>query len=168
MFGLGEIVKKAREGKLGFRMDEVMSGDHAFEADCGDSTARRPMQFKVTWGPESISEWIDPRSDKFLWQELEGSVSVDGLCDETPCKGTLELKYLDGQFLRYDFRFDVEGKPYRFVGEKVNIWPWNLPVSHTTCYGVLTEADTGKLISKSVTHFRFRTIPAFLASMRFW
>jgi hypothetical protein len=39
-------------------------------------------------------------------------------------------------------------------------------VSHTTCYGVLTEAASGKLVSKSVTHFRLATAPAFLASLR--
>jgi hypothetical protein len=53
------------------------------------------------------------------------------------------------------------------VGEKVNIKLWNLPVSHTTCVGRVTELESGKLISTSVTIFRMRTLPAFLGSFRF-
>ena len=41
--------------------------------------------------------------------------------------------YLTEHRLRYSFEFEAQGKPHRFVGEKVNIWPWNLPTSHTTC-----------------------------------
>jgi hypothetical protein len=153
------------EGRVGFRMDEVMSGDHAFEPGCGPE-GRWPMSFAVTWGPDDLRAWIDPGSGEFLTQPLEGTVTVGGLCDDAPCRGRLELRYFDEHALRYTFEFSASGVRYRFVGEKVNIKPWNLPVSHTTCYGVLTELDTGRLVSRSVTHFRFRTIPAFLASLR--
>ena len=50
--------------------------------------------------------------------------------------------------------------------QKRNIKPWNLPVSHTTCYGELTEAKSGKLVSRSVTYFRLKTLPSFLWSFR--
>lgn len=153
------------ERPVGFRMDEVMSGEHVFEPGCGPQ-GRHPMSFAVTWGPDDLRTWGDPRSGEFLTQDLEGTVTVGGLCGETPCRGRLELRYFDEHALRYTFEFDAAGRRYRYVGEKVNIRPWNLPVSHTTCYGVLTEAHSGRLISRSVTHFRFRTIPAFLASLR--
>lgn len=162
------MIKKllSKIGEVGFRMDEVMSGLHSFEPVYGDPRERRPIEFRATWGPDNIGEWINPFSNGFLRQDLVGTITVDGLCKDAKCVGTLELNYFDGQFLRYDFNFSADGKLYRYVGEKVNIKPWNLPVSHTTCYGVITEEYNGTLVSKSTTHFRAKTIPAFLKSFR--
>ena len=114
---------------------------------------------------------LQPIIEKFreytkLQSDLEGTVSIDGLCVDEPCRGTLALRYLTDQTLRYSFEFQVASVPYRYVGEKVHIRPWNLPWSHTTCYGRLVRSDTGELVSTSVTHFRWRSIPAFLASLR--
>ena len=153
-------------GRLGFRIDEVMSGTHEFEAGFGPA-GKLPMSFRVTWGPDDIRTWINPGSGEFLTQPLEGTVTVGGLCKDAPCKGRLELRYFDEHALRYTFEFLGCGVRYEYVGEKVNIRPWNLPISHTTCYGRLTEADTGRLVSRSVTHFRLHTAPAFVGSFRF-
>ena len=120
----------------------------------------------MTWGTDDLVRWLDHRSGTFLTQDLEGTVTVGGLCEAAPCKGRLELRYFDEHVLRYRFEFEVDGIRYRYVGEKVNIQPWNLPVSHTTCFGVVTELETGRLISRSVTHFRLSTIPGFLRSLR--
>jgi hypothetical protein len=98
--------------------------------------------------------------------ELEGTVSVEFLCQDAPCSGSFEMRYLSEHRIRYSFEFEAQGKPYRYVGEKVNIWPWNLATSHTTCFGTLVEADTGKLVSRSVTYFRMHTLPGFVASLR--
>jgi hypothetical protein len=98
--------------------------------------------------------------------ELEGTVTIDGLCDQTPCTGSLELRYLKEHKIRYSFGFKVDGKAYRYVGEKVDIQLWNLPRSHTTCFGRLFLLGTGELVSTSVTHFRIRSLPRFLASAR--
>ncbi len=165
---MGKLVQRMRGwfgGPIGFRMDEVMSGEHVFEPGHGPA-GRHPFEFTVTWGPDDLWTWIDPDDPGFLTQPLEGTVTVGGLCESAPCRGRLELRYFDEHALRYTFEFEVSGRRYRYLGEKVNIQPWNLPVSHTTCYGVLTEADGGRLVSRSVTHFRFRTIPAFLRSLR--
>jgi hypothetical protein len=162
---LNEMLRSLRDMRFGFRMDEVMSGTHVFEPGCGPA-GRLPMSFTVTWGPDDVLRWVDPRSGDFLTQTLEGTVTVGGLCEDAPCKGRLELRYFDEHMLRYTFEFEVGGVRYRYLGEKVNIQAWNLPVSHTTCYGVLTEAETGRLISRSVTHFRLSAIPAFLGSLR--
>lgn len=150
----------------GFSIQEVMSGEHEFEPGCGPS-GRYPFEFHVTWGTDKLLQWLDRSSETFLVSDLEGKVTVGGLCKEAPCKGQLELKYFGERRLRYTFDFQNDGTTYHFVGEKVNIRPWNLPVSHTTCFGVLTEKETGKLVSRSVTHFRFRSLPRFLASLRF-
>lgn len=152
-------------GNVGFQMDEVMSGEHEFVG--GDGTGKkRDMEFKVRWGTDNIFDWLNPFDENFMTNTLEGTVTIDGLCDEAPCTGTLELRYFTEQKIRYTFSFEVEGKTYHFVGEKRNILPWNLHQSHTTCYGELREADSEKLISKSTTYFRFNTLPAFLASFR--
>ena len=156
------------ERRLGFEMDEVMTGEHEFEKGFGPS-GKKFMEFRATWGPKRISRFLNPRSDKFCISELEGTVTIEGLCADIPMKGTLELSYFKEHKLRYTFDFSVDGKDYHFIGEKVDVrlWCfWALPRTHTTCYGKLTLADTGELVSKSITYFRFRTSLAFMRSFR--
>jgi len=150
---------------MGFLIEEMMSGEHEFEPGFG-IPGKLPMSFKVTWGAEQMLKWLNPASEDFLKSDLEGTVSIDGLCQDTPCKGSLELRYFKDQSIRYTFDFSVDDKEYHYVGEKVKIYPWNLPWSHTTCYGRLTRKDTDELISTSITYFRLKTAPAFLASLR--
>lgn len=161
---LQEIKDRWYEGRLGFQMDEVMAGEHWFEPGCGPEGSL-PFEFRVTWGPKNVAAWLD-RSAKGFHNELHGTIHASGLCDGAACEGTLDLDYFDGHKIRYVFEFEWSGKKYRFVGEKLNIMPWNLPYSHTTCFGTLTEAASGKLISRSVTHFRITSAPTFLKSMR--
>ncbi|MFH1810312.1 MAG: hypothetical protein ABIJ09_16320 [Pseudomonadota bacterium] len=159
------IVNMLSEGRVGFRMDEVMSGEHVFEPGCGPE-GRHHMHFVASWGPRDLTRFLNPFRDDFMVNELEGTVSVDFLCKNAPCRGSLALRYFADRTLRYSFDFDAQGRRHRFVGEKVNIWPWNLPYTHTTCFGTVVEVDTGKLVSRSVTHFRLHTLPAFVASLR--
>ena len=124
------------------------------------------MEFVIDWGPHNFSSWINPQNKDFLTQPLKGHVTVEGLCERKPCTGTLELKYFTEYRIRYTFTFKAKGKTYCYVGEKVNIKPWNLPISHTTCFGRLTEKATGKLVSTSIVYFRLRTLIKFLLSFR--
>jgi hypothetical protein len=158
-----EIITKIKA--FGFKVDEEMSGHHRFEPGRGPP-GRHPFSFRLTWGPGNLGRWLDPGDPQFMTQEAEGSLTVGGLCQDTPCRGTLELRYRDEHLIRYTLDFGHEGAAYRFVGEKVNIRPWNLPVSHTTCHGRVTAVETGVLLSTSVTHFRLSTLPAFLGSFR--
>jgi len=153
-------------GTWGFEMHEQMSGTHVFEPPFGDPEERVPFRFDITWGPRDLWRWLNPRDEEFLCQQLRGTVSAAGLCENAPCEGVLELRYFGEHVLRYTFEFLAQGVAYRYVGEKVNIRPWNLPFSHTTCFGVLTEARSGRLVSRSVTHFRMSTAIAFLRSLR--
>ena len=164
-FDVEGLLKRVREGRIGFRMDEVMSGVQEFEPGCGPP-GQRAMEFRLTWGPDSLLDWVQPSSGKFLWQEAKGEISVDGLCLKVPCRGSLSLRYFDEHRLVYSLDFEASGKRYRYVGEKVNIWPWNLLTSHTTCFGRIIEPDSGKLVSTGVAHFRFNTVPDFAASFR--
>ncbi|HEY3449835.1 MAG TPA: hypothetical protein VGK67_26005 [Myxococcales bacterium] len=162
---LGESLQRLREGGVGFQMDETMTGEHEFAPGFGPA-GKRKLEFRVTWGPKNVARWISPGSQEFLTQPLAGTVTVDGLCEAAPCTGTLELRYLGEHLIRYTFGFEAGGKKLRYVGEKRDIRPWNLPVSHTTCFGKITEVETGALVSTSVTHFRLRTLPGFLLSLR--
>lgn len=160
-----DMLASFRKYKLGFHLHEQMTGTHEFEPGYGPE-GRHPFEFAVTWGPDDLARWLDPRHDGFLSQRLYGTVTVGGLCDAATCAGTLELRYFDDHKIRYTFAFNAGGMRYRYVGEKVNIRAWNLPVSHTTCYGSIIELDTGRLISRSVSHFRIKTVPRFAASLR--
>jgi len=151
--------------RVGFTMHEVMTGTHEFEPGMGPPR-RHPMEFRVTWGPPPQRSWLNRSGGQFMQQPLAGNVTIGELCEAAPCEGSLELLYFDQAKIRYRFELEAQGKRYRFVGEKVNIRPWNLPVSHTTCFGRLTEVDGGRLVSVSLTHFRLRTLPAFLMSFR--
>ena len=152
---------------LGFKIDETMIGDHKFEFG---SFKERPnfMQFSITWGPKNILKWLNPFDDDFMTQPLKGTITIEGLCEEAPCEGTLALAYHEGR-IRYDIYFSVNGTKFEYVGEKRDIRPWNLHRTHTTCYGNLYARTVfgTTLVSKSTTHFRLGTLPKFLKSFRF-
>lgn len=152
-------------GPTGFRIDEIMTGDHEFVKDAGPG-GRLPFEFRVNWGPDSIARWANPAGSEFFTNSLEGELDMGGFGDNIPVKGTLELRYLEEQKIRYSFNFSHGGKEYRYTGEKIHIYPWNLPWSHTTCFGEVTEKDSGRVISTSVTHFNFEQMPDFLGSLK--
>ncbi len=160
-----ENLKLLVAGRLGFSIDETMSGYHEFEPGFGPP-GEQPLEFRVTWGTRDFLDWVNRHGRRLPTQDLHGVISVGGLCENAPCHGTLELMYFDKKKIRYTLNFVVDDKPYRFIGEKVNIRPWNLPVSHTTCYGTLTEAETNRLVSRSVTYFHIKTMPEFAGSLR--
>lgn len=149
---------------IGFSMHEKMTGTHDFEPGCGPE-GHHFLEFEVDWGPRSLRTFLLP-GPGFMRAELKGHVTVGGLCERAPCNGIFELRYFTDRRIRYEFEFEADGEHYRYVGEKVNILPWNLPVSHTTCFGTLTKLSSRELVSRSVTFFRLATAPAFLSSLR--
>jgi len=159
------LLDMVKEGRVGFQIDEEMVGEHEFEPGFGPP-GRHPMVFHVTWGPRRILPWLSPFGDDFLKQPLAGTVTISGLCEQAPCEGTLLLRYFSHKKIRYTFDFRGGETDYHYVGEKVHIMPWNLPVSHTTCFGTVVETESRRLVSRSVLHFRLSTMPAFLGSFR--
>lgn len=150
---------------MGFRVTEVMRGTHERRDDGAAGPGR--FAFRVTWGPDRLLEWANPTSERFLWQPLEGEVLAEGLTDGwVPCRGTLSLEYVGRRRIRYEMDFEAGGAVHRFVGEKVNIRPWNLLVSHTTATGTITELASGRLVSSVVATFRLRDLPRMLLSTR--
>ena len=150
---------------MGFNMREVMTGQHEFEPGLG-TPGRHFMEYRVTWGADNMRAWANPFGDRFMVNALEGTVTIGGLCEDAPCKGTLEMRYFSQGSIRYTFELTDRGTTYQYIGEKMHIRPWNLPWSHTTCYGRLTKKETGALVSVSLTHFRLRTALGFLGSFR--
>lgn len=162
-----DAIKMLSEGRIGFTINEVMSGIHNF-IDGPDRNVDYPLEFRVTWGNRNLlTRFLNPFDKMFMTAPMEGEVTVGGLVENAKCTGRLELRYFTEAKIRYIFDFeDKNGKKYNFIGEKINIKPWNLYWSHTTCYGTLKEADTGKEVSRSITYFRLVTIPAFLWSLK--
>lgn len=160
-----EILKIISKKQIGFEMKEIMSGTHRFEKGCGPD-GEFPLVFEVFWGSDNLVDWVNPKSERFLVNNLYGYINVGGLCERAEVQGTLTLKYFSENKIVYNFEFTAQGKNYLYIGEKVNIKPWNLPFSHTTCFGTIVEKDSSRLISRSVVFFRYSTIPAFLMSLR--
>lgn len=158
--------KMLRERRLGFMLDEVMVGSHHFVNEAGPQ-GEHPMSFEVSWGSRRMLPYLNPLNPRFLSNFLEGTVSVGGLVERARCRGTLDLRYFTEAAIRYNFTFkDDQGRALRYIGEKVNIRPWNLHRTHTTCYGTITDLNTNQEISKSILYFELQTLPAFLASFR--
>jgi hypothetical protein len=152
---------------IGFKLDELMTGTHRFTDGRTDPSGQRPLFFHITWGNRSLLRFFNPFSGQFLLNEARGVMTVDGLVNKADCTGTLHLLYFTERKIRYDLSFrDDAGKTYRYVGEKRNIWPWNLHRTHVTCYGTITDLETGKVISESVIYFPYRETLAFLLSFR--
>lgn len=148
-------------------MDEIMTGTHRFMDGKGPE-GEHPMEYRVTWGHENVTKWINPLGGEFLVNTLSGKVDVGGLVVDADCEGTLELRYLQDQLIRYTFTFkDDNGKAYQYIGEKRELRPWNLHRTHTICYGQITELATGEVVSEGIVYFRMSTIPQFLLSFRF-
>ena len=135
-----------------------------------DKGLQAPGTRRVPELPQSLRLYLAdtlPGDFEILSNFLEGTVGVGGLVEEAPCRGTLDFLYFTEGKIRYTFDFKgKQGRPYRYVGEKVDIRPWNLPRTHTTCYGTISDLDSGREISRSIVYFRMGSIPAFLQSFR--
>lgn len=162
---LESLTRMLAEGRVGFAADEVMTGTHQFLAGAGPE-GEFTLEFRVTWGARHLGRWLNPFGGEFMTNFLHGRVSVGGLVEGASCQGVLELRYLTEASIRYRFEFSAGGARYRYLGEKVNIRPWNLHRSHTTCYGTITNLDTGRDISRSIVYFKLSSLPRFLASFR--
>ena len=54
-------------GLAGFSIREAMTGNHEFQVGFGPPGVH-PFGFRLTWGPERITDWLNPLGDRFLWQ----------------------------------------------------------------------------------------------------
>jgi len=151
---------------LGFKMNEIMVGTHHFINGLGPE-GEFPMEFSITWGNSNLFKFLNPTSGEFFCNVAKGHITVGNLVDKADCEGSLSLLYFTERKIRYvlDFK-DDDNRPYRYTGEKVNIWPWNLHKSHVTCYGTITDVELTKDISGSILYFPYREIMGFILSTR--
>jgi hypothetical protein len=151
---------------VGFKMDELMVGTHTF-SDGSFEGRELPLNFSLTWGNSNLLRFLNPGSGEFLSSDAKGFITVGGLANKADCSGSLKLMYFSGRKIRYELNFSGDdGRAYMYVGEKINIWPWNLHKTHVTCYGTITDVETEKIISSSVVYFPVREMPDFLKSAR--
>jgi hypothetical protein len=152
---------------VGFKLDEIMTGSHHFTDGRENPEKESPLLFHITWGNSSLLRFLNPFSSRFLFNDARGFITVTGLVNKAYCEGTLRLLYFTERKIRYELKFnDASGKPYLYIGEKRDIWPWNLYRTHVTCYGTITDLSTNQIISESVIYFPYRETPAFLLSFR--
>lgn len=149
--------------KYGFYMTEKMVGHFSRVYSDWGTDNWVPMKFNATWGTEDISGVMSEEGNfKFL---LTGDITIKGLCRGAPLCGWLFLNYLTDGMLKYTFNFEANHRQLTFVGRKVNINPWNILTSHTTCVGAVYALE-GSLMGHSVTYFQLRDVLRFLASFR--
>jgi len=150
------------------RITETMRGVHHFVDPARGEANDRTFYFKIDWGGAPL-EVLNPVSSRFLVFDAEGVILVAGLTEgEIPCRGMLTLDYFRARKLRYELDFLVDGEPYYYVGEKVNVdlrRPLLLIKTHTTCYGTLRNRD-GAIVSRSVVHFEPEAMGPFIKSVR--
>lgn len=156
---------------FGFKFKENMAGYHAFDVLYGsyinEPSVKKFMEFDIVWGPNDIKKWLNPFSKDFMTQPVEGSITIDGLCYDQPCTGTLKLAYHRGEIV-YKLYFTHQGRRFYYEGKKTNIRPWNLHINHTTCVGkiISNNADLEWKISDSVVFFKISQLGRFLRSFR--
>ena len=150
----------------GFSINETMSGKHKFYKPSSNIIdVEQDIKFNIFWGNDSIKNFFDSKHPKYMEARLTGTIDVKGLCENSPCKGKLILDYFNRHTIRYDFDFYNNNLNYKFIGEKINIRPWNILTSHTTCFGVIIDSN-GSLISVCKMFFDLKTIPEFIYSFR--
>lgn len=146
---------------LGFQMTETMEGYHWLPAI---SEERYPLVFTAEWGTIDIKSFFNPKDMKFLKCWLKGRITAQGICEDAKTRGYLDLNYPLGT-IKYEFNFAAHGRMFLLTGEKVNIKPWNLATSHTTCYTTIIN-DADELVSRGVVFFKPKRIIPFLRSFR--
>jgi len=121
----------------------------------------RPFSFRVrVAGPSFWGAW----GRDFL--ALVGSASLDGAALEAPLEpgSTLRIGLPFARSLTYHLAFrDVEGRRYRFFGTKRVRWT-RLPRTLRRLVG--TVYRDGEVLGPATLWFRWRDLPAFLASWR--
>ena len=151
---------------LGFKIDENMVGTHTL-LGIEDLNGMLSLQYSLTWGNTDLFKFFNPFSEEFLSGEAKGVFTARGLVNKADCSGSIRLLYFTERKIRYRLFFqDEKGKHYRYDGEKKNIWPWNLYITHFRCYGTITDLETNQIISESVVYFPYRQIMTFILSFR--
>ena len=151
-----------------FQITETMRGVHHFVNPSQGTAEDHDFYFTIDWR-SSLFRAFNPLGPAFMVFEAKGVIFVDGLTPgEVPCEGVLKVDYILSKTIRYTLDFEIGGKRFQYVGEKIDVdlsQPWLLVKTHTTCYGKIV-GEKGDVISRSVAHFEPQTMVPFLTSFR--
>ncbi|MEB2310738.1 MAG: hypothetical protein OZ921_10050 [Sorangiineae bacterium] len=125
-----------------------------------DGSGRRVCWFSVDADATDAAAYV-----KGGVMQLDGSFFAEGLAENVPVKGTLEVQLLRRR-IAYRLEFTgADGKPYRYLGEKT-LGLMRPLHGLTTLPAELTDAH-GARIGTSLTRFDARRdLAGFLRSMR--
>jgi hypothetical protein len=137
------------------RFSETMAGTWK---KTGTST-ELPMSFTI-----AVETAGRPRALGTVAADLEGTITAEGLANDAPVRGSMEISPVEHRRIRYvlDFEGD-DGKPYHFDGWKSIDW-LRVRSSWTTLPGTVTDAD-GEVAGVAHLKFDLADLPKFLRSM---
>ena len=96
---------------------------------------------------------------------VEGTLDMEGVADDVPVTGTIEISPFKKRLIRYELDFTGDdGKPYRFVGQK-DIRLSDLIGTWTTCNGAVVDGK-GIELARGTIRFDLKDLAPFLASWR--
>ena len=143
---------------MGFHFRETMSGELTLD-DAPYGSPPLAIRFHVTARSGPLRRYLEGEP-----LTLEGRVSVDGIAEERPLQGHLEIGLPLRRQLVYNFEFlGDDGTRYRFHGQK-NVSYLRFSRSMTTLYGSLYRGDAR--VGRALVRFDLRDLPSFLASWR--
>ncbi len=128
--------------KLGFEFQEVMSGKYT---RTGQPSHTGELRMVAKARAENAVRHL---RDGMV--ALEGTVDMEGIADDVPMSGSIEIRPLSKKIIRYDFSFTGnDGQPYRFAGQK-DIRFSDLVHSMTTLKGALTDAQGAEIATATL------------------
>jgi len=130
--------------KLGFEFQEVMSGTYTRS---GHPSTTGAMRLNARARAQDAVKHL---RDGLV--TLDGTLDMEGVADDVPVSGTIEIRPVTQKVLRYDFSFTGnDGRPYRFVGQK-DVRFTDLVRTMTTLPGTITDA-AGEEFARATLHF---------------
>lgn len=142
--------------------DETMTGSCRFV----DESIDRAVRFRVRAAQHSpqVRRLWDERSSEL---SLRGTLSLDGVATEVPCRGTLRIAPLRSRAtVHYELRFAADdGTPLRLRGDK-NVRPGALVRGMTTLHTEILHADRDELLARGILRFDLRDVGDFVSSFR--
>lgn len=143
--------------KLGFEFHEVMTGTYTRSGHPSSTGAiRLTARMRAASARQHLRDGMCT---------LEGTLDMEGVADDVPVSGTLDMRPFTRKVLAYDFSFTGnDGQPYRFVGQKdVKFTAFARTMS--TLPGTVTDA-AGKEFARATLHFDYQDLLPFLVSWK--
>ncbi len=133
----------------GFGFSEHMAGSYRRKDSSSSSLPGGKFHFDLEVDCRDLSRPVDITGD------MRGKVTMEGVADDAPAEGTIEISPLWKRRIRYAFSFTGnDGRRYRFDGKK-SIRVRGLLGSWTTLPGQVFD-DTGRAIADVVARFDLR------------